>query len=283
MISLLICMMTVTAAQSPGIDVVLATQEEEISSGEPVVVTMELSNNAKEKFDLWAKWDLEVHITTPAGTKHELRGLSLVRGGIQQDNSLELEPGERGFYDVVLSEWHMFGEMGEYDVSVGVPGERWARETYKWSNTIELRVSAYDPERLAQRAQGYYESAMAPSFDDMGKRNAEALSSIVDPLVVPMLERVLEEGNRWYREIVADGLVRQGSLEAVDVLARNLGRFGDGEEGQMFDELLYRSIRQIGYPDISPWLIVRNPPDAEVRSRAKGIVDRAHRGYMILN
>ena len=176
----------------------------------------------------------------------------------------------------------MFGEMGEHSVSVGVPEEP-ARAMYKWSNSIGLRVSAYDPERLEQRAQVFYEGAMAPLFSDMGKRNAEALSSILDPLAVPMLERVLQEGNRWYREIVADGLVRQGSLEAVDVLARNLGRFGDGEEGQMFDELLYRSIRQIGCPDISPWLMVRNPPDPEAKSRAKGIVDRAHRGYMILN
>lgn len=72
-------------------------------------------------------------------------------------------------------------------------------------------------------------------------------------------------------------------VEAVDVLTRNLGRFGDGEEAQMFDELLYRSLRQIAYPDISPWLMVRRPPDPEAKKQAKDIVDGANRGYMILN
>ena len=102
-------------------------------------------------------------------------------------------------------------------------------------------------------------------------------------LSVPMLAKVLQEGDRSYRSIIADGLVRQGSLAAVDVLTRNLGRFGDGEEGQWFDELLYRSLRQIAYPDISAWLLVRNPPDREAQNRAKKIVDRTYRGFMIID
>ena len=284
MISTLFYMMTVTAAQAHGLDLVLLTQEEEVSRGEPVVVTMQVSNRSKEKFEPpWGlERSLEIYIATPDGTEHEFGGLSLLRGGIQPSTRFELEPGERGLYDVVLSDWHMFSEIGEYNVSVGLAEEP-GGEIYKKSNVIALQVSAYSPERLEQRARVFYSRAMAPSSHGMGRLNAKALSLIIDPLAVPMLERVLQEGNRWYREIVADGLVRQGSLEAVDVLTRNLGRFGDGEEGQEFDELLYRSIRQIGYPDISPWLMVRNPPDPEAKSRAKSIVDRANRGYMILN
>ena len=205
-----------------------------------------------------------------------------MRGGIQSDITLTLGPGESGSYDVVLSEWHMFSQIGEYGgVSVGVPEEAFG-DRHRASNVIAIRVSEHDAERLKQRAEALFEATMAMTYET-GKRSAEALSLIIDPLTVPMLEKVLQDGNRWYREIMADGLVRHGSLEAVDVLIRNLGRFGDGEEGQMFDEMLYRSLRQIGYPDISPWLIVRRPPDPEAKKQARDVVDRTNRGWMILN
>lgn len=277
-----LCCMT-AAAQLHGVEFVLSAHEKEISLGEPVVVTIHVSNDSKEKFQMW-KWDLEVYITTPDGARHEFEGHSLMRGGLHSDNVLRLGPGESGSYDVVMSEWYAFWKIGEYGVSVGVPQESFG-DRHVASNAAAIQVSEYDAERLKQRAKALYEATMAATAatHDAGKRNAEALSLIIDPFTVPMLEKVLQEGNRWYREIVADGLVRHGSLEAVDVLTRNLGRFGDGEEGQMFDELLYRSLRQIAYPDISPWLLVRRPPAPEAKKKAGDTVDRANRGYMILN
>ena len=278
-----LCCMT-AAAQLQGVEFVLSTQEKEISLGEPVVAAIHVSNHSKEKFALWVKGNLEVYITTPGGDQREYQGSSLVRGGLQPFDGLELGPGESGSYDVLLSKWHMFSEMGEYGVSVGVSEEPFS-DRYIESNVIAIQISEYDAERLKQRAEALYEATMAATAAtcETRNRNAEALSLIIDPLTVPMLEEVLQESNGWSGVIAADGLVRHGSLEAVEVLTRNLGRFGDGEEGQMFDEMLYRSLRQIAYPDISPWLMVRRQPDPEAKKQAKAIVDRTNRGYMILN
>ena len=202
-------------------------------------------------------------------------------GGLHSDIVLRLGPGESGPYDGVLSEWHVFSQKGEYGVSVGVPEERYS-DRYMESNVIAIQVSEYDAERLKRRAQALFETTTATPYET-GKRSAEALSLILDPLAVPMLEKVLQQGDRWYREIMADGLARHGSLEAVDVLTRNLGLFGPGEEGQLFDEMLYRSLRQIAYPDDAPWLMARRPPDTEAQKQSRDMVDRAKRGYMILN
>ncbi|MCY3820527.1 MAG: hypothetical protein OXH52_14400 [Gammaproteobacteria bacterium] len=268
--------------QSHSICLLLSTEQNQVSSGEPVIVEIRLLNKSQGSYILSGKRDLRLYVTAPNGNEHRLLGTSLVRGGLQFYTALELEPGESGSYRIAISEWYMFEEIGHYRIAAEVP-EASMGTKYKRSNVIALQVLAYDHDRLKQRAREILSGAIARSSHQWGELSALALSLILDPLAVPMLEDLLQESNLPYRSIVADGLVRQGSLDAVDVLTRNLGYFGEGEEGQLFDELLYRSLRQIAYPSVSRWLIVRRSPDPAASDRAKEIVDQADRGYMTID
>ncbi len=279
---LLFSILALIAEQSRSIDLLLSIDENQVSYGEPVIIEMRLFNKSNESYTLRGKFDLGIYIVAPDGNEHRVLGTSLARGGLNFYTGLDLEPGETGSYHIVVSEWHMFEEMGDYRIAVEVP-EGSIGTKYKRSNLTALRVSAYDDDRLKRRAREFFSGAMEPSSHGMGELSTLALSLILETFAVPMLEEVLQENSLSFRSIVADGLVRQGSMDAVDVLTRNLGYLGEGEEGKIFDELLYRSLRQIAYPSVSPWLIVRRPPHPSASDRAKQIVDQADRGYMIID
>lgn len=201
--------------------------QETVTLHEPVYANFSVLDKLAEslRFDLGfdRKQNFRFSITQPDGSTAELR--PYLRGGLGLRGDVTLGPGETYQQSILMNELYDLSRVGDYVIAVGLVtaiGTVTGREVGPVPLTkLTLRVGERDSQRLAEvcdrlakRATGAdYQAALDATL---------ALGYVRDPITVPFLGRVLDDGDIGVKSVAAKGLARIGSPEAVQVLKSHL-------------------------------------------------------------
>lgn len=247
----------VLAASTAGLEIRVATERQELSLNEPVVVRLHFGNSTSEgmPFDLGVGDEyVGFSVRSPDGKEAKLRFWDLRHGCVDDcdfDNTrFALDPGEEHSFQFVLSEWHSFDLLGEYEIvfvllrgavvdiwdpTLGnarvVDGvvvlqiteeyAAWLGEEIARSAAITVRVGPRDADALRERA----DELLGVVMSRQEWWAAKALRRMVDPVAVPAWERMAPVNERSLRAAL-DGLVDLGTPAAVAALGRMMGTAG---------------------------------------------------------
>ena len=245
------------AHAAAGVDVRIAAERRELSLNEPVVVRLHFGNPTSEAmpFDLGIGDEyVGFAVRRPDGEEARLRFWDLSHGCADDCDfdtaRFALEPGARHSFPFVLSEWHSFDSLGEYEVvfvllrgavvDVWDPSREevsivdgvlvldttaeyaaWLGEEIARSAAVTIRVGPRDADALRARAEELLD--IVESRQEWWA--AKALRRMVDPAAIPAWERMAPVDERSLRAAL-DGLVDLGTPAAVAALDHMVGTAG---------------------------------------------------------
>lgn len=228
---------------------------EQFSLNEPIVADLSFANPVDEPvyFDTNQEGsrNTKIRVLSPDGK------VSLVEYDDLERDCLEcleatapnpLAAGETYEVRLVLNRWYPFDGHGCYEVSAlleraavvdaledeskvviaenGIRGihlseedEHWLAQPVASSNPIRVCIGPRDEERLARRAKQIADSVLARG----NPQQAVALAYMVDPVAIPHLELLVQQGDP-IGQVAVQGLRRIGSSAAIDALDRSIGR-----------------------------------------------------------
>ena len=228
---------------------------EQFSLNEPIVVRLSFANPSEESTYFHTNQEgsrsTKIRVVTSDGKVSLIGYDDLERDCLECLEAAAPNPlagGETYAVRLVLNRWYPFGERGCYEVSAlleraavvdlfedeskvvigenGIRGVHLSEEDAHWlaqpvasSNSIRVCIGPRDEERLARRARQIVDSVLARG----NPQEAVALAYMVDPVAIPHLEVLVQQGGPIGQEAV-QGLRRIGSSAAVDALDRSIGR-----------------------------------------------------------
>jgi hypothetical protein len=214
-----------------------------LSLHEPVLVDFSITNlgPAPVKANLGRGFNgyFVVTVTTPSGQTTD--PLRLMQRGAAVLGVLSIPPGgnERG--TLVLNEWYAFNEIGTYRIGLELEGEfktaGGAEVNALTTATIQVEVTATDPERLRLTAEKLAAAVLAAKSVRAAFTAARALTYVDDPIGAQSCRDVLSRTTRA-DIILIDGLSKMSNGEAREVLANLAG--GQGERALLAKSALER-------------------------------------------
>ncbi len=189
---------------------------------EPVLLQFAVSNSLSEpvSFDLGLNGtaNFVVTVTAPDGTT-QTRRLSPYGFGASGDYSLNT--GESVTSTLLLNQWNDFAAIGDYKVTVtflgSIKGASGAVLASQPSQDLYLHVGPRDARQLGSIASALADAAIHAPMIDERMAAAQTLSFINDPIAVPQLIRVLNQGT-FVEQYAVEGLGRIGNPAAVGAL-----------------------------------------------------------------
>lgn len=228
---------------------------EEFSLNEPIVARLSFINTSEESVYLDTNQEgsrnTKIHVAASDGNVSLIEYDDLERDCLECFEAAAPNPlagGETYAVRLVLNRWYAFGQRGCYEVSAlleraavvdvledeskvvigedGIRGvhlseedEHWLAQPVASSNSIRVCVGPRDEERLARRAKQIVDGVLARG----NPQEAVALAYMVDPVAIPHLEVLVQQGGP-VGQVAVQGLRRIGSSAAVDALDRSIGR-----------------------------------------------------------
>jgi hypothetical protein len=209
-------------AQSSGSSAGFSLASATTTLHEPVMAQFSVFNPLGEavSFDLGkdSTSNFVVAVTGPDG-KTTIKQLD--SAGLGLDGRTSLGTGESFSTNLLLNQWSDFSTVGDYRIqitlngSIASPsGEVLASQP---SQMLYLHVGPRDAQRLGQIAAGLADAAIhAPTIDER-MAAAQTLSYLGDPVAVPQLIRVLNQGT-FVEQYAVQGLGRIGTAQSVTAL-----------------------------------------------------------------
>lgn len=214
-----------------------------LSLHEPVLVDFSITNlgpaPVKANLGRGFNGNFVVVVTTPSGQTTD--PLRVMQRGAAVLGVLSIRPGgnERG--TLVLNEWYAFSETGTYRIGLELEGEfktaSGAEVNALTTATIQVEVTATDPERLRLTAEKLAAAVLAAKSVRAAFTAARALTYVDDPIGVEFCRDVLSRTTRA-DIILIDGLSKMGNEKAREVLASLAG--GQGERALLAKSALER-------------------------------------------
>jgi hypothetical protein len=189
---------------------------------EPMFLQFVISNQLADsvQFDLGVNRtaNFEVVVTGPDGKTLARR---LDSGGFGRSGELSLGAGETFASTLLLNQWNDFAAVGDYKVKItllgavtSLHGEALADHP---SQELYVQVEPRDAQRLTQICGDLADAAItAPTMSERMEA-AETLSYVNDPVAVPHLIRVLNQGT-FVEQYAVEGLGRIASPQAIGAL-----------------------------------------------------------------
>jgi PBS lyase HEAT-like repeat len=216
--------------QEAKVHITVKAESSEASLFEPLYAVLSVQNNLDEEigFDLGlnGKAVFEFSITMPDGRSLRTGTLEQRPGGeFGLSGKVALPQGRAYTQRLLLNEWYDFPTPGEYTVRLNAnlafwtPGGRQMQAAEP--SAITVLVGQKDENRLRELCSDLTRRALASVPPHEAETEAAlALSHIGDPIAIPFLRQVLENG--WIIDrYAAEGLGRLGSrgnIEAIDTL-----------------------------------------------------------------
>ena len=253
----------------------LASEQPQSVLHEPVYLTLSLRNETPEvmTFDLGLNHEvaLSLSVVTPGGetirTPKRLGNDDLgtdpgVSVGVP--GKVSLPPGETYTQRVLVNKWYEFPAPGRYEIKIGIDAPLRTKSgqavTPAGSGSTTLLLRQRDAAYLQRLTMMLAEVAVSGAGVEPRREAAIALSYVHDPVAIPSLVRVLQNGN-LIAEYGIVGLLRVGGAEAADALIQSLGRTTDARllaltkialqriEGEVTDKALKGRIHAAVQPD----------------------------------
>lgn len=166
---------------------------------EPVIATFSVFNSSSEtvNFDLGKDMTSSfiVAVTDPNGNSTTRQ---LDPDGVGLDGSISLPAGEGFSSDLLLNRWNDFSSVGDYRIRITLNGSITSQNggvlAAQPSQVLYLHVGPRDAQKLGATASAQADAAINASAIEERMTAAETLSYIKDPLAVPQLIRVLNQG-----------------------------------------------------------------------------------------
>ena len=210
-------------AQTPNTTMTLDVVPRQISLHEPVYIALEVRNGGSSDLhlDLGANREANfvVFVTDPNGrTTGPLRESA---EGLSRIGKVTVSPTDTFRSKLLLSKLFSFTETGEYSVEVRLDSSAFDASDSNLSkqatSKVTLTVLPRSPQKLQTTAQELSEEAIHARSYETRLQAVSALSYMGDPVAVPYLKRVLQEGQQIQIE-AAQGLARIENPEAIDAL-----------------------------------------------------------------
>lgn len=237
MFNIVVLFLMVGASGSYGVtndlDVSFVLRNSSISLHEPVIVDLFVRNGTSSvvEFNLGfnRKENLEFFLAPPGAARVKL--LSPSREGLGRAGKVSLPSGDVYKQMIVLNERFPFSEVGQYDivarVATMVTDSSGGQIAIPSAQALHLEIVARNPGRLRKICKELsYVATSAQNFIDASDA-AVALRYIQDPVAIPYLAKVLDQGRMTWRYAV-EGLAAMETPDAVDVLITKL-RNANGE------------------------------------------------------
>jgi len=189
---------------------------------EPILLQFEVHNYLTDPvtFDLGLNKNanFEVAVTNPSNVTVTQR---LSSGGFGESGEVSLGAGEVFSRSLLLNQWNDFAAPGDYKVTITLLGtiasESGEVLAYRPSQEFYFHIDPSDPARLAQICSDLADAAIAAPTIAERMDAARTLSYVNDPLAVPALSRVLNQGT-FVEQYAVEGLGRIASPEAISAL-----------------------------------------------------------------
>jgi hypothetical protein len=215
------------AVVPPGQAVFSVSVDRQVTSGEPIVVDVIVSNPFADSLVLDLGWNrignFELILRSGSGQREVARPRETrPMGGVFILGRLELAPASRPHeYFIILREWLETAEPGEYTLEVRFLGSARTRagvipDIPGRQSLREIRILPRDEQQLVRRCSSLADEAIRATRSQDMLRAVRALSFVRDAAAVPSLLRVAEADKAVYLAIA--GLVRVGGAEARSAL-----------------------------------------------------------------
>jgi hypothetical protein len=229
------CLLTVglaVSARAQGTVVLLfgIPSEPPIQAGGPVYLDLTLQNSSSDTIRVnmgqHGKWNYEFSLINPDRTKTPIPPYRQLGPGPR--GTITLEPGQTRTRRLLFNEWYTFLRPGDYILKVRLTvllsssaNVSWQKEFFE---DLQVKVAPRNPESLREICAQLAEAAANPNSSEPAAAidASFALSFITDPVAVPSLARVLNEGPAAARSNAIRGLARVGSREAREALQSTL-------------------------------------------------------------
>src|SRR5262245_21251058 len=225
------CFQGFSSPQEAKVRITVKAERSEASLFEPLYAVLSVQNNLDEEigFDLGlnGKAVFEFSVTMPDGRSLSTGTLEQRPGGeFGLSGEVALPQGQTYTQRLLLNEWYDFSVPGEYSVRLlnpnltfWAPGGRQIQAAEP--SAITVLVGQKDENRLRELCSDLTRQALASFPPHQAETDAAlALSHIGDPIAIPFLRQVLENG--WIVDrYAAAGLGRigsRGNVEAIDTL-----------------------------------------------------------------
>jgi hypothetical protein len=189
---------------------------------EPVFAKFAVYNPLSEpvSFDLGLNQvaNFEIEITGPDSKTVSTR---LSSDGFGLAGDVTLAPGEAFNSNLLLNQWSDFAIVGDYRVKISLLGSVTSSSgvvlAAQPSQVLYLHIGPRDVQRLAQISADLADAAIhAPTMDERMEA-AQTLSYVRDPVAVPQLARVLNQGT-FVEQYAVEGLGRIGNSSSIVML-----------------------------------------------------------------
>ena len=188
----------------------------------PIFIDLTVFNRSAETvaFDLGLnkKANLELTITEPGGG---IITRTLSSEGIGALGEVSLPPGEKYVQRLLLNEWYEFPEIGSYQIKMTLLADPFVvsgvANADRPSTEFSVDIGPRDPAQLERISRKLADTAIGAATLEESMQAANALSYIQDPVAVPSLARVLQQGS-LVEQYAVDGLGRIGTPEAIAAL-----------------------------------------------------------------
>jgi PBS lyase HEAT-like repeat len=202
---------------SDQVDLSISLPDTSVGLNEPVFADLTVVNreaqNVEIDLGLNRKSNLELTVWPPDGT---VKTRSLGSGGFGRSGRVSLVSGGSFKERLLLNEWYKFLQTGPYRMKITLSDASSAASD-RASQEFFLQVHPRDPAHLSLIADKLADTAVMGATLAERMDAANALSYTVDPLAVPSLRRVLQQGS-LVEHYAVTGLGRIGSPDAIAAL-----------------------------------------------------------------
>ncbi len=194
-----------------------------ITLHEPVIVHVSIVNVGDESllFDLGfnRKKAFQFTVIDPAG--HRITLGPVKEEGIDGGGLVRLEPKRTYTQRMILNEWYEFDCPGSYRVEIRltlpVQADSRLSAVISKENVLEFEILPRDEAVLERRCRMLLNSLKGEKWLARRSAMARELSYIKDPVAIPYLQALVDEGEDYY---AINGLMRIGSDRAMEAMIR---------------------------------------------------------------
>ena len=194
-----------------------------LSLHEPVIINFTINNVLSEAITVDLGRDRKeaflFTVTQPDGAVTQLP--SLMIDGIALIGRITVAPGKSYTQHLLVNEWFEFPVPGRYVIDVRLDNPVRTQKQVTVVNGTRFRagldIIPRDAERLKSVCESLFQQTITSKTSSEASESTLALSYIIDPIVVPYLEKILKS-NKMVEAVCITGLRRVGGTEAVRVL-----------------------------------------------------------------
>lgn len=218
-----------TTLRGSGIESVLVIHDRSLVMGQPVIVTLEVTNRNNHEVELDfgrnRKEAFAFKLVLPNGrirSAPQIRGEGFAGGGL-----VSIKPYSTHRQTLVLNEWFTFPVFGKYVLTSQIlltdPKRDRIAKSLKPPPPLEFQIGQHDSYKLSEVSKNLLDDILRYRSYEEATTAAVALCYVLDPVAIPYLEEALT-ANVMVDSVIINTLKAIGGNRSADVLIRSLER-----------------------------------------------------------